>query len=74
MGNNPEQSAQLDDDFLKGAEAIAEHLRSKGLSITDGDVYYLAKAQKLPIGKLGKNLFASKGQLDRKLRRAAQVS
>jgi hypothetical protein len=75
--DNPEQSPQqaerTDDDFLKGAAAIAAHLRSSGLSVTDSDVYYLAKAKKLPIGKWGKNLIASKKQLSRNLRRAAQA-
>lgn len=76
MDNNPEQSPQqerADDDFLKGAAAIAKYLCGNGLSVTDSDVYYLAKARKLPIGKFGKNLIASKRQLSRNLRRAAQV-
>lgn len=72
-GREPSLQQRADDDFLKGAAAIAEHLRSHGLSVTSGDVYYLAKAKKLPIGKWGKNLIASKSQLDRKLRRAARV-
>jgi hypothetical protein len=77
MDNNREQSPQQaersDDDFLKGAAAIAEYLCGNGLIVTNGDVYYLAKAKKLPIGKWGKNLIASKRQLSRNLRRAAQV-
>ncbi|MBR0698104.1 hypothetical protein [Bradyrhizobium lablabi] len=60
--------------FLVGAAAIAEHLRSKGMDVKDPDVYYLHQSQKLPIGKLGKNLISSEEQLDRVLKRAAQPS
>ncbi len=76
MSKNPASTpspADLPDDFLKGAAAIAEHLRSTGLNVTEGDVYYLAKMKKLPIGKFGKNLIASKRRLSRDLRRAAQA-
>ena len=67
------QQADLPDDFLKGAAAIAEHLRRNGLNVSDSDVYYLAKSKKLPIGKFGKNLLASKRRLSRDLKRAAQA-
>ena len=64
--------ADFDDDFLKGAAAIAEHLRRNGLNVANTDVYYLAKSKKLAIGKFGKNLIASKRRLSRDLKRAAQ--
>ena len=76
MNEDPEklqQHADRPEDFLKGAAAIAEHLRNEGLSVSDADVYYLAKSKKLSIGKWGKNLIASKRQLSRDLRRAAQA-
>ena len=76
MNDNPEkplEHAEHPEDFLKGAAAIAEHLRNEGLSVTDADVYYLARSKKLPMGKWGKNLIASKRRLSRDLRRAAQA-
>jgi hypothetical protein len=47
-------------DLLIGAEKIAREL---GLSQTA--VYYLSRKQRLPIGKLGRNLIASRKQLRR---------
>jgi hypothetical protein len=49
------------DDLLIGAPAIAAFL-----GVKEKAVYYLARKKRVPIGKLGKNLIASK----RKLRRA----
>jgi hypothetical protein len=54
---------RLADDLLYGAQEIADFL---GVSLHV--VYYLAKRDKLPIGKLGKNLIASR----RRLKAAAQ--
>jgi hypothetical protein len=53
---------RLADDLLVGAPAIAEEL---GVNVHA--VYYIFKKGRLPIGKLGKNLIASRS----KLRRAA---
>ena len=55
---------RLADDLLIGARAIADEL---GVAVHD--VYYIAKTKRFPIGKLGKNLIASRA----KLRRAAQA-
>jgi hypothetical protein len=55
---------RLADDLLIGARSIAEEL---GVELHD--VYYIAKMKRLPIGKLGKNLIASRA----KLRRAAEA-
>ncbi|MBR0730352.1 hypothetical protein JQ595_16495 [Bradyrhizobium japonicum] len=62
-----------DDDILRGATAIAAYLRSEGLNVNNHGVYYLHKAKKLAIGKLGKDLLASKKRLSRDLHRAAQA-
>jgi hypothetical protein len=55
---------RLGDDLLVGAAAIA-----KFLDRTEHAVYYIAAKKLLPIGRLGKNLIASK----RTLRRSAQA-
>ncbi len=69
MENDHENS-----DLLKGATAIVVYLRELGLDdVDETDVYYFAKAKKLPIGKFGKNLIASKKRLSRDLHRAAQA-
>ena len=74
MENKPENSDLVDGDLLRGAAAIAEHLRSEGLNDVDvSTVYYFAKSKKLTIGKFGKDLIASKRRLGRDLRRAAQA-
>jgi hypothetical protein len=57
------KSERLADDLLIGAEAIAHEL---GVDVHT--VYYFHRKKKLPIGKLGKNLIASRT----KLRRAIQ--
>jgi hypothetical protein len=62
------------DDFVMGAAAIVEFLRSEGLKdITEADIYYIYRRQKLPIGKFGKLYIASKAKLSRELRRAAKA-
>ena len=58
------QTERVADDLLLGANAIAEEL---GVDVNA--VYYLSRMRRLPIGRLGKNLIASR----RKLRRAAQA-
>jgi hypothetical protein len=59
-----QKAATLADDMLVGAPAIAAFLGIKPKA-----VYYLARSKRVPIGKLGKNLIASK----RKLRRAFEA-
>jgi hypothetical protein len=61
----PPQEANMDtnklaDDMLMGAEAIAEEL-----GISTAQVYHYARLKRLPIGKLGATLIASKRQLQR---------
>ncbi|MFZ0065337.1 MAG: hypothetical protein WAK90_04130 [Pseudolabrys sp.] len=74
MDNTPhQQHERIEDDLLRGAAAIAEHLRSEGLNVTPTNVYYFAKAKKLPIGRWGKELIASKTRLSRELQRAAKA-
>jgi hypothetical protein len=55
---------RLADDLLIGAQVIADFL---GVSVPA--LYHLNKKRRLPIGRLGRNLIASR----RKLRRAAQA-
>jgi hypothetical protein len=69
--SNPEPP--LEDDLLRGAAEIGEHLRAEGLDVKDGDVYYIARTGKLAIGRFGKQLLASKRRLSRDIRRAAQA-
>ena len=64
LEQSPSQAERLADDLLVGAPAIAAEL-----GITLDAVYYIAKMKRLPIGRLGKNLIASR----RKLRRAAHA-
>ena len=65
MSNFPEtkQPERIADDLLVGARAIATE-------IGEGEdaVYYLHKTKRLPIGKLGKTLIASRSGLRRALR------
>jgi hypothetical protein len=57
------QAERLADDLLIGVHAI-----SAELGVNEHAVYYLHRMKRLPIGKLGKNLIASRA----KLRRAFQ--
>ena len=56
------QTERLADDMLIGAEAIAAEL-----GVEPSQIYYIRRMQLLPIGKMGKQLIASR----RKLRGAA---
>jgi hypothetical protein len=58
------QAARLADDLLNGATEIAEFLGTNAR-----EVYFLAKTRRLPIGRLGRKLIASRAQL----RRAAKL-
>jgi predicted transcriptional regulator len=51
---------KLADDLLIGAPAIADEL-----GVTEAAVYYLYRMKRLPIGKLGKNLIATRSKLRR---------
>jgi hypothetical protein len=53
-------------DILIGARAILSELKDLGLLGSDANedaVYYIAREQKLPIGKFGKSLIASRAKL-----------
>jgi hypothetical protein len=52
------------DDVLLGATRIAGHLTELlGVPVNAADVYYAHRAEKLPIGKYGALLIASKRRL-----------
>jgi hypothetical protein len=60
---NPEAAKQADrlaDDLLNGAAEIAEFLGTNAR-----EVYLLAQTKRLPIGRLGRKLIASKRNLAR---------
>jgi hypothetical protein len=65
MTDNP--NAPAGGDVLIGAPAIEEHLAALGFP--DADAYYLRKTGRWPIGKYGKFLIATKGNLDRHARK-----
>ena len=50
----------LRDDLLFGAQAIAEEL-----GVTKQIVYHYVRTKRLPIGRIGKNLIASRTKLRR---------
>ena len=52
----------LAEDLLIGASQIAE-----ALGINENAVYHIYRTRRLPIGKLGRNLIASKSKLQRAL-------
>jgi hypothetical protein len=52
-------------DLLVGAKQIAEYITSLGIPTDEDDVYYARRAKKLPIGKYGAELIASKTKLNR---------
>ena len=60
--NSKPPQDKLADDLLIGALAIAQEL-----GVTVPAVYHMVRKRRLPIGRLGKNLIASRS----KLRRAA---
>jgi hypothetical protein len=62
MTEETQKPERLADDLLVGAAAIAHEL-----GISEDAVYYIHRKKRLPIGKLGKNLIATRT----KLRRAA---
>jgi hypothetical protein len=61
--SDDQQAAQQDrlgDDLLNGATEIANFLGTNAR-----EVYHLAKTKRLPIGRLGRKLIASRSQLRR---------
>jgi hypothetical protein len=72
-----DQAGAVDGDILIGAAAILPVLRELGVIEEANEdeaedeakyldkIYYLAKSQKLPIGKFGKSLIASRTKLRR---------
>lgn len=54
------QAERLADDLLNGATEIAEFLGTN-----KREVYWIAKKQRLPIGRMGRKLIASRAQLRR---------
>jgi hypothetical protein len=52
-------------DLLLGAKQIAEYMTSLGIPTDENDVYYAHRAEKLPIGKYGAHLLASRRRLIR---------
>jgi hypothetical protein len=67
MDAQTETHAELADDFLFGAEQIADYLTSIGLPTTVNGIYYAFKRGSLPIGKYGKCLISSRKKLTRKV-------
>jgi hypothetical protein len=59
------QAERLADDLLDGGAEIADFLRELGLRANTREVYHLHKTRRLPIGRLGRKLIASRSQLRR---------
>jgi hypothetical protein len=66
---------ELDQEAAKPVDRLADDLLNGGPEIADflgcplREVYHLARTRRLPIGRLGRKLFASRAQL----RRAAKA-
>jgi hypothetical protein len=63
LEHSPARDADKDkvaDDLLIGAPAIAEFL-----GVKEDAVYHLVRTRRLPIGRLGRNLIASRKKLQR---------
>jgi hypothetical protein len=58
MSNISSPSDRLADDLLLGAKSIGDFIGR-----SEDQVYYLARVGKWPIGRLGKDLIASKAKL-----------
>jgi hypothetical protein len=65
MEMDKEKQADRLDDLLDGGSDIAEFLRELGLRANEREVYHLHKTKRLPIGRLGRKLIASRSQLRR---------
>ena len=58
MDNAEQKAERLADDLLYGASAIAEFL-----GVTEMQVYHWVRKDRIPVGKMGKTLIASRRQL-----------
>jgi hypothetical protein len=57
-------AARLADDVLLGAKEIAKHVAAiLGKPVNENDIYYAHRSKRLPIGKLGAFLIASKKRI-----------
>ena len=65
INQHDERDKRLAGDALVGAKQIAEFITSLGVPTDEDDVYYARRAKKLPIGKYGAELIASKTKLTR---------
>jgi hypothetical protein len=63
------QSDRLADDLLHGAAEIAEFLGTN-----TREIYLLAQTKRVPIGRLGRKLFASKRALSRSVEKLTRGS
>ena len=62
-------------DLLRGAVAIAAYLNELGeTDVKPGNVYYIKKCQKYPIGRHGGELIASKRQLTKHAKKISNVA
>jgi hypothetical protein len=72
-GRLPLDDSDLAGDLLLGAKQIAEHMTSLGIPTDEDDVYYAHRAGKLPIGKYGAHLLASRRRLTRHTQKIAAL-
>ena len=73
--SDDEPVSSVADDVLLGAQRIAAHLTSiLGVPTNANDVYYASRMRKLPIGKYGALLIASKHQIARHFEQIARGS
>jgi hypothetical protein len=61
-------------DLLRGAARIAAYLRELGEDVEPGNIYYLKKSGKYPIGRHGGELIASKRQLARHAKKISVIA
>jgi len=73
--DQPETDERFVADLLRGAVAIAAYLNELGeTDVKPGNVYYLRKTSKYPIGRHRGELIASKRQLARHARKISVVA
>ena len=74
MSSDDQADERFTADLPRGAERIAKFLNELGEEdIAPGDVYYLRRTQKYPIGKHGGELIASKSRLARHAKKITAV-
>jgi hypothetical protein len=70
-----DDDAHLAGDVLLGAKKIAKHIETiLGVPVDEDDVYYFNRARKLPIGKYGAFLIASKKRLNNHIEKMTRGS